>query len=62
MQALSEISNGETDSLVRNIESYDFGTCDKDELIRNFQKQIREVKEDLQFHRNLKGKYIFFVI
>lgn len=61
MQALSEISNGESDSIVNDIESFDFGTSDKDELIRNIQQQIREVKEDLQFHRNLKGKNLFFV-
>nr|XP_022308347.1 uncharacterized protein LOC111114349 [Crassostrea virginica] len=53
-KALSEISNGESDSIVSYIESFDFGTSDKDELIRNIQQQIREVQEDLQFHRNLK--------
>ena len=61
MQALSEISNGETESIVSDIESFDFGTCDKDELIRNIQQQIREIKEDLKFHRNIKGKNIFNV-
>lgn len=60
LQALCEISNGETDSVIHDIESFDFGTCDKDELIRNIQQQIRELKEDLKFHRNLKGKHIFF--
>lgn len=62
LQALSEISNGESDSSVSNIESFDFGTSDNDELIRNFHQQIREVKEDLQFHRNLKGKKNIFYI
>ena len=61
MQALSEISKGETDSIVREIESFDFGTSDKDELIRNIQHQIRELKEDLKFHRNLKGKLFFLM-
>lgn len=56
LQALSEISKGETDSIVRDIESFDFGTCDKDKLIKNIQQQIRELKEDLKFHRNIKGK------
>nr|XP_022308349.1 uncharacterized protein LOC111114350 [Crassostrea virginica] len=53
-KALSEISKGETDSIVRDIESFDFGTCDKDKLIKNIQQQIRELKEDLKFHRNIK--------
>ncbi|XP_062578676.1 uncharacterized protein LOC134240614 [Saccostrea cucullata] len=53
-KALSEISDGETDDIVREIETFDLGVSNKEELLCRIQQEVRELKNELQFHRNLK--------
>ena len=57
-QALSEISNGGTDTIVLGIESIDFDQkdIDIDELVKKIQKDLEIIHTELQFCRNLKGK------
>lgn len=53
-QSFSEISCGETDKVVREIESFDFEGCDREKLLCKIQKEMNDIKADLQFHRNWK--------
>nr|XP_034332510.1 uncharacterized protein LOC105324014 isoform X2 [Crassostrea gigas] len=54
IHAFSEISCGLTDSIVREIESFDFEGCDKENLLCKIQKEIRDIRDDMQFHYNWK--------
>ncbi|XP_062567909.1 uncharacterized protein LOC134230148 [Saccostrea cucullata] len=52
--ALSEISDGETDAIVHGIERFDLEGSNKEELLCRIQQEVHELKNELQFHRNLR--------
>ncbi|XP_056003197.1 uncharacterized protein LOC125661001 [Ostrea edulis] len=53
-KALSEISEGETDEKVREIETFDFDGSNREQLLCKIQQGLHEMQNELQFHRNLK--------
>lgn len=54
---MSEISEGETDEKVREIETFDFDGSNREQLLCKIQQGLHEMQNELQFHRNLKGKH-----
>jgi hypothetical protein len=55
-KALSRISDGQTDKKVREIETFDFEGANREQLLCKIQHDLREVQNEMQFHRNLRGK------
>lgn len=53
-RSFSEISCGETDKIVREIETFDFEGCDRETLLCKIQKELREIRDDLQYYNNWK--------
>lgn len=49
-RSFSEISCGETDNIVSKIGSLHFEGCDRENLLSKIQKELREIRGDLQFH------------
>ncbi|XP_061170710.1 uncharacterized protein LOC133180155 [Saccostrea echinata] len=56
-EALSEISEGEADAIVSEIETFDLEGSNKEELLCRIQQEVQEMRNELQFHLNLKGKF-----
>jgi hypothetical protein len=55
-KALSDISNGDTDAKVREIETLDFEGSNQEQLLCKIQQDLRELQNVMQYHRNLRGK------
>ncbi|XP_056003199.1 uncharacterized protein LOC125661021 [Ostrea edulis] len=53
-KSLSEISEGGTDKKVHEIETFDFGGSNREQLLCKIQQGLHEMQKELQFHRNLK--------
>ena len=53
---MSNISGGETDAKVREIETFDFEGSNREQLLCKIQQDLQEVQNVMQFHRNLRGK------
>lgn len=50
----SEISCGETDNIVFEIQSFDYEGCDIKNLLCKIQKELRDIRGDMQFYQNWK--------
>jgi hypothetical protein len=55
-QALSDISDGETDDKVLEIETLDFEGSNREQLLCRIQQKLHKIENEMQFHHNLKGK------
>ncbi|XP_062588288.1 uncharacterized protein LOC134249952, partial [Saccostrea cucullata] len=56
--ALSEISEGRTDSIVDKTKLLEIDGSNKEELLCRIQQEVLEMKRELQYHRNLKENTI----
>ena len=61
-QALDDLSNGETNQTIRDLEAIDFDNTDTKKLLIKIQKDVIDhLKNEMHFYRNLAGKNLFYI-
>ena len=61
-QALNDLSKGDTNQTIRDLEAIDFDNTDIEKLLIKIQKDVIDhLKNEMHLYQNLAGKNLFYI-